>query len=148
MNIGDVCTREVFTVGEKEPLANAIRGMDSRHVGAAVVIDDRAGTKFPVGMVTDRDVLRGQFDCKADLHCLIVSDVMTTHPLVLRDDCDVATAIDQMTSRVVRRAPVVDGTGNLVGIVSLDDLLPLVAGEIAELARRIGSQSRRERAAR
>jgi CBS domain-containing protein len=148
MNIGDVCTREVFAVGEQEPLANAVRGMESRHVGAAVIIADRASTKVPVGIVTDRDVLRGQFDRKADLHCLIVADVMTTRPLVLRADCDVAAAIDQMSSRVVRRAPVVDTTGNLVGIVSLDDLLPLVAGEIAELARTIGGQSRRERAAR
>ena len=45
MQVGTVCTREVFTVGGKESLAHAVRGMDSLHVGAAVVVDDRAGVK-------------------------------------------------------------------------------------------------------
>ena len=144
MKIGDLCSRDVFVVGPAEPLANAVREMDSRHVGAVVVVEGQGEATRPVGLVTDRDVLRGQFERKADLFCLTVGDVMTTHPLTLQEDWDVSNAIGRMSARGVRRAPVVDKADNLVGIVSFDDLLPVVAEELAALARLIGTQAGRE----
>jgi predicted transcriptional regulator len=144
MKIGDICSREVFVVGANEALANAVREMDSRHVGAVVVAETQNGVTRPVGIVTDRDVLRGQFDRKADLFCLTVGDVMTSQPLVLHEECDLANAIELMSARVVRRAPVIDQQGALVGIVSFDDLLPAVAESLAAAARLIGSQPQRE----
>jgi CBS domain-containing protein len=144
MKIGDICSREVFVVGKDEALANAVREMDSRHVGAVVVTETQNGVTQPVGIVTDRDVLRGQFDRKADLFCLTVADVMTSRPLVLPEGCDVANAIELMSSRAVRRAPVIDQHGGLVGIVSFDDLLPAVAESLAAVARLIGGQPRTE----
>jgi len=144
MKIGDLCSRDVFVVGPAEPLAEAVREMDLRHVGAVVVVERQGEATRAVGLVTDRDVLRGQFERKADLFCLTVGDVMTTYPLTLQEDWDVSHGIGRMSARGVRRAPVVDKADNLVGIVSFDDLLPVVAEEMAALARLIGTQAGRE----
>jgi len=67
---------------------------------------------------------------------------MTRNPLVLSLDMGLSEGIAALRSRGVRRAPVVDGNGGLVGIVTLDDLLPALARELQDLAELIGTQSR------
>lgn len=116
------------------------------HVGALIVVagGDKGGK--PVGMLTDRDIVRGQLRLGADLFCLTVGDVMTPDPLSLNANIGVTEAIEALQARAVRRAPVVDASGNLLGIVTLDDLLPAVAHELEELASLIGTQTRHERA--
>jgi len=69
---------------------------------------------------------------------------MTADPLTLRETCGIAEAIGQMSARGVRRAPVVSESGDLVGIVSFDDLLPVVSQQPNALAKLIGDQARRE----
>jgi CBS domain-containing protein len=140
MKVGEICSRNVFAVEPGEPLASVAGEMHTRNIGCAVIIRRDAVARVPVGIVTDRDILRGQFDRKADLFCLSVEDVMTQHPLVIHEDCDLADAIELMGARAVRRAPVVDKRGSLVGIVSFDDLLPVLAGEMTTIARLISAQ--------
>ena len=144
MQVGDICSREVYMVRSEEPLAEAVREMDKRHVGAVVVVDSQADIVRPIGIVTDRDVVRGQLVRSADLFCLSVGDVMTKTPLTVEESCGVGEAIERMSARNVRRAPVVSSTGDLVGIVTLDDLLPVVAEDLSMLARLLGTQARRE----
>jgi CBS domain-containing protein len=148
MNVGDICSRVVCAVREDEPLADAVREMVNQNVGAIVVIADGRDAVRPVGIVTDRDVVCGQIDRSADLFCLTVGDVMTRDPLLLHEDASVAEAIEQLSLRGVRRAPVVDDAGSLVGIVTLDDLFPVLAEELTALARLMGHQARLERAMR
>jgi len=116
------------------------------HVGALIVVDGDGKGGKPIGMLTDRDIVRGQLRLSADLFCLTVGDVMTPDPLILNANIGVTEAIEALQARAVRRAPVVDGAGNLLGIVTLDDLLPAVAHELEELATLIGTQTRHERA--
>lgn len=145
MRIGDLCSREVYIVEVREPLLEAVREMHRRHVGSVVVVDRPNGIAQPVGIVTDRDVMRGQITHQADVFSLTVGDVMTANPLLLTETCELAEGIAQLRERGVRRAPVVNQRGELIGIVTLDDLLPAVAEELAELARLIGQQARKER---
>ncbi len=144
MNVGEVCSREVYIFEAGEPLANAVAEMLKRRVGAIVVADIGLECVRPVGIVTDRDVIRGQLSLKKDLSDLTVRDVMTSAPLTVAETAGIAQAIEQMRARRVRRAPVVSDSGDLVGIVSLDDLLPIVAEELGTLARLMGNQARRE----
>jgi CBS domain-containing protein len=145
MKVGEVCSREVLVMNAAEPLAKCAREMKEQNVGSVVIVDTTGGSVRPVGIVTDRDLLRGQFDRKADLFCLNAGDVMTTDPLVLKEDSDIADAIGRMSRRAVRRAPVVDGAGNLVGIVTFDDLLPVIAGQLCAIAGLIGKQVEQRR---
>jgi CBS domain-containing protein len=146
MKVGEICNPDVLTMSATEPLAHCAREMMSRNVGSAVIVDNVGGFFRPVGIVTDRDVLRGQFDRCADLFCLSTGDVMSGDLLVLKDDTDVADAIESMSRRAVRRAPVVSAGGVLVGIVTFDDLLPVVAAQISAVAGLISGQiEQRER---
>jgi CBS domain-containing protein len=135
----------VYILKAEEPLANAVAEMMKRHIGAIVVVETELDRVRPVGIVTDRDVIRGQVSLKKDLPSLTLRDVMTSAPLtVVSETSGVAEAIERMQAQRVRRAPVVSDSGDLVGIVSLDDLLPIVAEELGALARLVGNQARRE----
>jgi CBS domain-containing protein len=103
-------------------------------VGALVVVDLSDSRQRPIGMLTDRDIVRGQLLKAADIHCLLVRDVMTAEPLLLHGDLEVFEALDALDAHQVRRAPVVDESGNLAGMISLDDLVPVVANEFLSLA--------------
>ncbi len=144
MNVGEVCSREVYIFKADESLANAVAEMMKRHVGAIVVVEPEPDRVRPVGIVTDRDVIRGQVSLKKDLPSLTLREVMTSAPLTVSETSGIAEAIEHMRARGVRRAPVVNDFGDLVGIVSLDDLLPIIAEELGALARLVGRQARRE----
>ncbi len=144
MEIGELCSREVYVVNRDEPLAQAVREMQRRHVGAVVVVESRGKLLLPIGIVTDRDVLRGQVTRKADLFTLCVEDVMTANPLTLLESSDLTDGISKLQARGVRRAPVVAESGDLVGMISLDDLIPAIAEELSGLARLLGRQARQE----
>jgi CBS domain-containing protein len=144
VNIGEVCSRDVYIVTPAEPLADAVAEMQKRHIGALVVVEDKPDPVRPIGVITDRDAIRSQVVQGKGLSFLAVADAMTAHPLTLAEDCAIPEAIGQMSARGVRRAPVVNDSGELVGILSFDDLLPVVSQQLSALARLIGDQARRE----
>lgn len=144
MQAGELCSREVYIVRANEPLVDAAREMRKRHVGAVVVVEPRAGAAVPVGIVTDRDIVVGQLAHNADLFCLTVGDVMTREPMTVPEAEGLSESIRRLSARGVRRAPVVAASGDLVGILSFDDVLPAVAEELSSLAKLIGTQARRE----
>jgi CBS domain-containing protein len=148
MRIRDLQTPRALTAYREEPLAEAARTMCNEHIGALVVVDRDDSGQRPVGILTDRDIVRGQLRRSADLYCLTVGDVMTPDPLVLPLHLEATEAIEALSARAVRRAPLVDPAGALVGIVTLDDLLPAVAQELSALASLMGSQARREHTSR
>jgi CBS domain-containing protein len=134
MRIAEICSSPVFVAHPDQALAVAAREMRAQDVGALVVVAPGDASQRPLGILTDRDIVRGQVHESADLRCLTVGDVMTPHPLCIRADVEVTEAIATLASRGVRRAPVIDGAGALVGIVTFDDLLPQIAEQIKELA--------------
>lgn len=142
MNIGNIRTPNAVTTYPAAPLAEAARAMRDHHVGALVVLDPKDPQRRPQGMLTDRDILRGQIARGADLHCLTVGDVMSSDPLGIPLDMSLEEAIEAMNARAVRRAPVLDANGSLVGIVTLDDLVPAIARELQSLAELIGRQAK------
>lgn len=144
MNIGDVCSREVYMYTPEEPLRSAVVEMTTRHVGALVIVQTEQTRVRPIGILTDRDVVRGQVLLNKDLSSLTVREVMTSDPLTIAEDSAIAEAIERLRTRGVRRAPVVNERGDLVGIVSLDDLLPILAEELGALAHLVGTQAHRE----
>ena len=145
MRAGELCSREVYLVRRDDALAEAAREMLQRQVGALVVVEPRGKTVKPIGILTDRDIVCGQIAKRADLFCLNVGDVMSEDLMTLDENAGVAEAIKRLATAGVRRAPVVNGAGELIGILSFDDLLPAVAAELGGLARLIGKQARMER---
>ena len=142
--------RDLYSPGAQvarpgQALADAVRTMPESHVGSIIVVQTQGSARRPVGILTDRDIVQGQLRLSSDLYCLTVGDVMTPDPLTIAASMGVTEAIEALHNRGVRRAPVVDGTGNLLGIVTLEDLLPAVARELEELSTLLGTQARHER---
>lgn len=144
MRVGELCSRDVRVAYPNHALAEAAREMVAFHVGALVVVEPGTPARRPVGILTDRDIVRGQLTRGADLFCLTVGDVMTPHPITLTADMDTGVAIEALNAKAVRRAPVVDRAGAVIGIVTLDDLLPALAEELRSLASLMGLQARQE----
>jgi CBS domain-containing protein len=138
-------TPRARTVFRDEPLASAAHTLCSEHIGALVVIERNDLRRRPVGVLTDRDIVRGQIERSADLYCLTVGDVMTADPLVLDTGMEIGEAIEALNARAVRRAPVASADQGLAGMVTLDDLLPALARELHALAALLGQQARHER---
>lgn len=145
MRVQDLYSPGAQVARPDEALADAARTMLERHVGSLIVVEARETARKPIGILTDRDIVRGQLRLGADLFCLTVGDVMTPDPLTLSGEMGATEAIEALHDRGVRRAPVVDSGGYLLGVISLDDLLPVVARELEDLSTLIGSQARHER---
>jgi CBS domain-containing protein len=146
MTIGNVCTKGAVTVSPSAPLSEAAQLMCSKYVGTLVVTSSSGDKPVVTGVITDRDIVRAQLHRTSDLSRLSVAEIMTPHPLVLREQESVQDAINQLQARGVRRAPVVDASGVLVGLVSTDDLLAEVSDELVNLVRLIAQQSAKEEA--
>lgn len=141
MTIAKVCTKGAITVSPSAPLSEAAQIMCGRNVGTVVVTASPADRPVVVGIITDRDIVRAQFHRTSDLSRLSVADVMTPDPLVLNEQESMEQAINQLLARGVRRAPVIDSSGMLVGLVSTDDLLAEVSDELVNLVRPIAQQA-------
>lgn len=143
MNIGEMCTREVYMMTPGESLLQAAHEMCHRNVGCIIVVEQQRGTPLaPIGIVTDRDIVRALPDHPDNLSALPVADVMTRNPLVLQENESIVDAMALLRQRGVRRAPVVAPNGDLVGIVSTDDLLGIISEQLGSLARLVDRQTR------
>lgn len=111
--------------------------MKEKNIGCVVVTENHK----PVGIVTDRDIaLRGVSLC-GDPEEALIESIMSTDILTVRKDAGIFDAIQEMKSAGVRRMPIVDSAGRLVGLLTVDDLIRLLAREMADIARIIGKES-------
>jgi CBS domain-containing protein len=133
----DVVGTKLVTVGPEEPLSTAALQMRQHDVGAVVVVE---GQK-PVGMVTDRDLALALGAQDASPQGAVKS-VMTTPVRTVPDGAGIFAATQCMRDAKVRRLPIVDEDGRLVGIVSLDDLMWLLGREVYNLADGIKHQTK------
>jgi CBS domain-containing protein len=144
VNVETVCSSEVITVKQDQTLREAASVMRLHHVGSVVVLPAQGQSKRPLGILTDRDLVVEVMATGLDPDTLKISDLMDGAPVTVRQQDDVIDALHKMRSRGVRRLPVTDPHGDLVGIVSLDDLLHSVSQELSLLARVVEYQPRQE----
>jgi CBS domain-containing protein len=131
MSLERFCRAQLVTVTPEDPVALAAERMRSGHTGAVVVIDARGA---PVGILTDRDLVCRVMAEQRDPVDTRVGEVMSPD-LVLAARADrIDQALFAMRSRGVRRLPIVEEDGRLAGILSLDDLLVLLAAELGQTA--------------
>ncbi len=124
MNIYELCQRHVVTVRRHEELATAARMMRERNVGCLVVVEaiGTGGGERPIGLLTDRDIVTNAIAGANDLRGILVDDAMSRHPVTVWSSSSLDDALQRMRNGGVRRVPVVDDRGRLVGILALDDI--------------------------
>ncbi len=150
MDIGKICNRNAVTVRELDELTRAAQLMREKHIGYLVVVkpDLVDGTVRPVGVITDRDIVVAVVAKETDPRTLKVGEVMTRQPAVVDEGTPVATALQLMRRIGVRRLPVIGRMGMLVGVLSLDDVLDAISGELLDIAGSIRHEIRMEDALR
>jgi CBS domain-containing protein len=114
--------------------------MHARKVGTLVVTN---AAHEPIGMINDRDLALRVVAMAGDPPRTTVREVMTIHPQSVHVDAAVEDALRVMRAHQCRRVPVVDGSGKLVGLVSLDDILELLAEEFQIVGGLIREESPR-----
>lgn len=130
MRVRDVMHVGVATADADMPLADVARLMRDQDVGAAPVL---SGGRL-VGMITDRDIVCRGLAGTGDPRSTTASQVMSAGAVTCAADDDLDDAMETMSRREIRRLPVVDGTHQLVGMLSLGDVASRVddddAGEV------------------
>jgi CBS domain-containing protein len=143
MDIGCLCKYPVIAVAADAPVTDAAALMCEHHVGALAVVtnDDPPNV---LGVITDRDLALEVVGRAQPAGSVRAGDLAKSPPLAIGKDASVHEAISSMQVAGVRRLLVVDGTGNVVGLVSFDDLLGAIAEELAGLARALRAGIARE----
>ena len=138
MTVGRICVREVDLAEPDETAMVAGQRMGARNVGTLLVIDD---ARRPVGILTDRDLALRVVGAGLEPREVIVAEVMTRNVRTIRDSTPIETALAEMRRLGLRRLAVVDGHEGLVGVLSVDDVLALLAEEFGSLGRILQASS-------
>ena len=145
MSIGAYCNRDVVIVHREESVLEAAKLMRHFHVGDVVVVSGDDDRRVPVGIVTDRDIVVELVAEQVDPNGVSIGGLMSEPVFTVNESEELLDAIAQMRGKGVRRAPVVSAEGVLVGIISMDDLLDVLAEALNGLTQLTGREQHRER---
>lgn len=134
----ELINRNVITISSFESVSEAAFLMRSEDIGALVVVD--RDTK-PIGIITDRDIVVSVIAERLNPGEITVEDIMTKDPVTVDENTDLFDIIRILHEHSVRRLPITSG-GKLTGIVSVDDLIVVVATEVVNLAMTMSSKSK------
>lgn len=121
----------------------AAKLMRKHHIGALVVVDAQEKTR-PVGIVTDRDLVLELMAEGLDPTVFTAGDIMSVDLVLASPDMDVMEAVQLMKKHRLRRLVMTDKQGRLVGIATMEDVLELLAQELASLATALAGARDRE----
>jgi len=144
MSVGEFCNREVIVVKQDESVREAVKLMRTHHVGDVVIVAREGDASRPLGILTDRDVVLEILAEDVDIDSVNVGDVMSYELATVDESASLMDAVKLMQSKGVRRLPVVNGQGYLVGILTVDDLVEIVSEELGDVARLISRELRIE----
>jgi len=120
MRVRDLMSTEVHTCTSDQTLQAAARVMWEHDVGCVPVVDEQLR---PVAMLTDRDICMAAYTRGERVHEIAVSSAMSAEVRTCHQDDLLVRAERTMMDAQVRRLPVVNDEGTLVGILSLNDIV-------------------------
>ena len=148
MRIAEICSRSVSVIAPEQSIREAAELMRRDHIGDVVVARREASGLRPLGILTDRDLVVQLLAPGVEPDRIGVRDAMTQDLVVAREDEDLIATLQRMSSRGIRRIPVVDAAGLLTGILSIDDVLVLVGRAGVAIAEILSRGRERESALR
>jgi len=125
-------------------IGEAARLMRDNHVGCLVVIRQSEDRVEPVGIMTDRDIVIELIAKSVPIEDVTVGDIMSFALLKVTEDETVFETAQRMRSRGVRRVPVITNSGELAGILALDDILSLLGEELSLLSKLMQREAEQE----
>jgi CBS domain-containing protein len=114
--------------------------MREQHVGSVVVVDNMNGEIRPQGLITEHDLVLEVLAAKIDPSALKAEDILTCELICVTETHDVREALKYLRYYGVRRAPVVNVNGLLVGLFSIEDALAKLSKEFSELMQLLSNE--------
>jgi CBS domain-containing protein len=142
----EVMTREPACCEPGDSVSRVAGIMKREDVGSVPVVESHEDKRL-LGIVTDRDLVIKVLAEGTDIERSTVRDAMTPNPVSCHDDDPIDKAVKLMSERQVRRMPIVDQQGRLVGIIAQADVATRVSrdattGELVEAISEPGSPRR------
>lgn len=136
MTIAELCVRNVAVVNECSTLSKAIDIMSVYNTDNVVVIDGKNLSGFPVGILTDQDIVQRAMLKGFSADQVQVKDVMTRNIVACSEDDGIYETISLMQKNSVKHVPVLDEDGRLAGIISAADLIGILSEELISLSKK------------
>jgi CBS domain-containing protein len=136
VKVQELMTRQAEACEPATDLAAVAMIMWRQDCGVVPIIDDE---RRVIGIITDRDICMAVATRHRSAEEINAGQVMSGHVFIVRPNDDVRAALEVMRRERVRRLPVVDGTGRLQGMLSINDVVlevhedagPPIAGDIS-----------------
>lgn len=140
MTVQSICNPNVATIDGEADVAQAAVLMRQEHVGDLIVTEQRDGATWPVGVITDRDIVVEIVAKGVEPSAVRVGDTIKRALVSVGENNGIEFALRQMRHSGVRRVPVVDTEGRLVGVLSIDDVIDHLATQLGHVAGTIRFQ--------
>jgi CBS domain-containing protein len=144
MTIGLICNRDAVIIRRDESIHLAAKLMREHHVGSVIVVEDTPLGVKPIGVLTDRDLVVEILAPQLQPEAVSIGDVMSFELVTAGEDDGIWVTLKRMRSQGIRRLPVINQDGVLVGILSMDDILELLVGELNDLVKLTGREREQE----
>lgn len=145
MRVDNLCNRNVIVVEQEANVLSAAKLMREHHVGSLIIIDSNSNGKKPIGIVSDRDIVIKVLAKEFSLEKTKLNDIMDRDLICVRDSDDTMDTVRIMCMEGIRRVPVIDSAGDLIGLLAMDDVFEMLADELSNLAVLICRQQKHER---
>lgn len=148
MNLAAICRHSPICVDLHASPREAALAMRTHHIGTVLVVTTEAGVRHVVGMLTDRDLAVDVLARDLGAGRLTAGELASTQLVSVRGSADVGEAVAAMREHGVRRLLVTGTQGDVVGILSADDLLEVMATQLSSLSAALRQGIARESAER
>jgi CBS domain-containing protein len=130
MSLKPLMTKEITSLPLTATALDAAKYMTDMNVGSVIVVDNDK----PSGILTDRDIVTKVLSRDKDPKTTRIRDIMTSPAVTISEDRDIIDITRLMSERGIRRFPVVDANGKIIGVISLDDVLVFLGQEMQNIA--------------
>jgi CBS domain-containing protein len=130
MSLKPLMTKEITSLPSTATVLDAAKYMTDMNVGSVIVVDNDK----PSGILTDRDIVTKVLSRDKDPKTINIRDIMTSPAVTISEDRDIIDVTRLMSERGIRRFPVVDANGKIIGVITLDDVLVFLGQEMQNVA--------------
>ncbi len=139
MKLRDIMNTEVVAVRKDVTIKKAAKLLREKEVGSVIVTDEK---DMPVGIVTDRDIVKQVLAMDKDPGKIAVEEIMSAPVITADENDEIFYAVRILSESNIRRLPIVNNHGYLRGIVSIDDIIVILISEFSNLGLVLASSSK------
>lgn len=137
MTAGEICNRNTIIMDKTESALEAALLMKLNQVGSVIIVEKKGSDIKPIGIITDRDLAIRIIVERKNAAEHPVEEIMTHEPVTVKEDQNEFQVLEIMRDKGIRRVPVVNNDGSLVGLITADDIIDFLSDEMHMVIRTI-----------